>query len=83
MGLQREGSISLSGERLNMKAQVVLRGIFSRALPAGKPISLIPDDMLADPRLADLSVTQFVVEDGWIGMAIGPRRVAGRPINKF
>ena len=27
-----------------------------------------------DPRLAGLQITQFVIDDGWLGLAVGPRR---------
>jgi hypothetical protein len=28
------------------------------------------------PKLDGLGVTQFVIDDGWVGAAIGPQRVA-------
>ena len=33
---------------------------------------LVPDNIVQDPRLADLAVTQTLIDDGWIGISIGP-----------
>lgn len=59
------------------KPEVVLRGIFSKVLSsANRPWSLVDAKLAADPRLQDLHINQFVVEDGWIGLAYGPQRIA-------
>jgi hypothetical protein len=77
---QRDGSIELGGQYKG-KTEVALRGIFSKVLSRDRKISLLPTSITTDPRLANLQVTQLVVEDGWIGMAIGPTgRVACKPL---
>jgi hypothetical protein len=73
--LVRDGTIQLSGPRLNTGAQIALRGAFSKAFPKNSAWKLTPERFLNDPHLADVAVTQFVVEDGWIGVALGPTRV--------
>ena len=74
--LVRDGVIHLIGQRLNNNAQIALRGIFSRAFPKNETIKLTPDRLLIDPKLQDLAITQFVIDDGWIGFAVGPKQYA-------
>ncbi len=82
--LVRDGVVHLIG-RLDMRSQIGLRGLFGKAFDRDKPIELTPERLSTDPRMADLSVNQFVIEDGWMGIAVGPKRpgreprVAGRP----
>ncbi len=77
--LVRDGVIQLSGQRLSTGAQIALRGIFSHAFSKRTPWSLMPERLTTDPALRDLGITQFVIDDGWIGVALGVRRVAARP----
>lgn len=74
---QREGSIELGG-LYKGKTEVALRGIFSKVLSRERKISLLSGTVADDPRLAGLQVTQLVVEDGWIGLAIGPTSTEAR-----
>jgi hypothetical protein len=67
--LVRDGTVQLIGERLRPKAQLALRGIFSKAFPPSRSLQIIPAGLAARPGLADLQVTQFEVRDGWIGVA--------------
>jgi len=70
--LVRDGVIQLSGKRLNTKGQVVVRGIFNRVFPKDRAFDLVDDKWSNDARLSDLRFSQFLVQDGWIGIAIGP-----------
>ena len=76
--LTRHGIIQLAGQRLNLGAQIALRGIFSRVFSKKTPWSITPERLATAPELADLEVTQFTIDDGWIGVAIGPKRTAAR-----
>lgn len=76
--LVRDGILHLIGSRLRTSSQIALRGVFARTFPKRRPINLIPEELVADPRLADLAVTQFVIADGWIGAALGPEQTALR-----
>ena len=77
--LVRDGVVQLMGARLSTGAQIALRGVFSRAFSKQKPWVLTPQRLANDPRLADLGITQFVIDDGWLGIALGPRRTASWP----
>ncbi len=76
----REGTIQLVGPRLNTKGQVVVRGIFNRAFPRDRTFDLIDPKWSGDARLAGLRISQFVVQDGWIGVAVGPEAPNAGPI---
>ena len=41
--LTRDGTVQLVGDRLGPKAQIALRGIFSKAFPQGRGVAIIPD----------------------------------------
>lgn len=72
--LVRHGSIELSGDRIGTVDQVALRGAFSKLLSRSHRVQLVPEELVKDKRLADLDVTQFVIDDGWIAVALGPSR---------
>jgi hypothetical protein len=71
--LVRDGVVQLIG-RLSTGSQIALRGIFSKAFPKDGSYRLTPPWLLNEPRLRDLAVTQFVIDDGWISLALGPDR---------
>jgi hypothetical protein len=55
--------------------------VFNSVLPPERRIPIVRLDDPSDPRLAGLMITQLVLEDGWIGLAVGPatgERVAER-----
>lgn len=72
--LSRDGVIHLIGDRLNTGSQIVLRGVFSRTFSRKTPWTLTPQRIIESEQLADTEITQFVIEDGWIGVALGPKR---------
>jgi hypothetical protein len=73
-GFTRDSTIYLEG--FKGKPQVVLRTIFSKVLSLSRDIRLLDEELTSDPRVQDLEMTQFVVEDGWIALAYSPRRAA-------
>lgn len=81
--LARDGVIHLMGERLNTRTQIALRGVFGKTFSKQRTWDLTPEGLATDPRLADLAITQCTIHDGWVGLALGPKRppaaVARRP----
>jgi hypothetical protein len=77
--LARDGVIQLIGPHLSTGGQIVLRGIFSHTFSKRTPWKLMPEGLATDPRFAGVEITQFVIDDGWIAVALGERRVALRP----
>jgi len=76
--LVRDGVIQLIGKRLGIGDQIALRTIFSRVLSKDQPFNIINSKLAKHPALADLNVNQFVIANGWIGVAIGPNRVVAK-----
>jgi hypothetical protein len=54
-----------------------MHGVFNKVLSEDRRIPMIRLTNPDDPRFDDLMVTQLVLEDGWLGMAVGPT-VEGR-----
>ena len=69
----RDGYINLKGKRLSIRDQVALRGIFSKVL-AQRPEIDFSQHLANDSRLKDMGVLQYVMRDGWVGLAIGYKR---------
>ena len=56
-------------------AQVALRGVFSHVFSKDAAWQLVPRQIIDDPRLNDAAITQLVIDDGWIGISLGPKPV--------
>jgi len=78
--LVRDGVVHLLGDRLDTGAQLALRGVFSKAFSSKQGLNVTPEVFLKDPRLAQFGATQFVIDDGWIGLAFGPLHAAVSPV---
>jgi len=70
--LIRDGTLQFSGRRLKTGPRVVLHSIMGKLLAKNQEINLVNAKLMLDPRFAGLMVTQLVLEDGWIGLALGP-----------
>jgi hypothetical protein len=76
----RDGTIFLEGESLKGKPEVALRTIFSKVLSAQRGWGLLSPEVDTDPRFADVTISQFSVDQGWIGLAYAQRpQVARKP----
>ena len=71
--LERDGIIELGGNRLNIGDRLMLAGIFDRVLSRNRKLNLVNERISKSPELKDQQVTQFVIHDGWIGIALGPK----------
>jgi hypothetical protein len=74
--LERDGVVRLVGKRLSLGDQIALRGIISKIFTQNRRPQVISAEQAADPRMAGLRVSQLVVVDGWIGLAIAPDQLA-------
>lgn len=78
--LVRDGPLGIEG-RLGSGERARLHNAFNAVLSTERRLPLLPIDAEREQQFADLIVTQLVLEDGWLGMAIGPnaaQRVAER-----
>jgi len=69
VGMVREGVIKLAGERLRMRDQIALRGVFSKVFAKGKAIEIVSESAARDARFDGLAISQVVLVDGWLGVA--------------
>jgi hypothetical protein len=49
-----------------------LHGVFAEVMPPGRRFAMVEAPPQARQRLAGLIVTQVVIDDGWLGLALGP-----------
>lgn len=78
--LVRDGVLGIEG-RLRAGERARLHNVFNQVFPEDRRLPFLRIDTEADSRFAGLAITQLVLEDGWLGLAIGPAskdRVAER-----
>jgi hypothetical protein len=78
--LVRDKALGIEG-RLSSSDRARLHNVFNGVLPPERRMPIVRLDDPNDPRLAGLMITQLVLEDGWLGLAVGPQgdqRVAER-----
>jgi len=68
--LVRDGAISVDGDRLSVRERLPLRAIFARVFGARPVVPLVSQRLLGDPRAEGLAISQVVMEDGWLGIAV-------------
>jgi hypothetical protein len=71
----RDGVVQLGGRRLGFRDQVAMRGVFSKILARNTKLHVLPSDLVRNPRMQEMVVSQFVIRDAWFGLAIGPGHV--------
>ena len=71
--LEREGPVQLSGPGHQGRIEFALRTIFGKIFPKERPIPVLPDRLVKNPRLDGLVVLQAVSTDGWLALALGIR----------
>jgi hypothetical protein len=73
--LYRDGIIELIGDNrpLSLGQRTALSAIFARVLSRNRKLHVINQQISQAPQLRDQQVTQFVIHDGWIGVALGPK----------
>ena len=72
--LVRDGSIRMVGRRVSTGSQLAIRSIFARVFSKNAGRQLVPERILNNSNMADQVITQFEIEDGWVALAMGPRR---------
>lgn len=68
--LERDGVIQLIGPK-DMRSQIALRGVFSKTFSKNRPWQVSPGVLNKNPRLADLTISQLILEHGWLAFSLG------------
>jgi hypothetical protein len=78
--LERDGVVQLSGENQRGRLEIALRAIFSKVFPKERSLAVLPDRVVANPRMQGLSVIEAAVSDGWFAVSLGPAEAPKQPI---
>jgi hypothetical protein len=70
--LLRDGVIEIDGRALPTGDYMILQAVFVSLFSDSRPFSLVNDERTRDPRLAGLMISQIVLDEGWLGLALGP-----------
>ena len=73
--IRRTGGLEIEG-RLKTSARLKLHGVFGKVLSDKRSIPLLAT-ILDNEKFDDLMITQMVMDDGWLGLAVGPNRPPG------
>ena len=71
--LERDGPIRIGGPGHQGRLELGLRTIFGKIFPKEKPIPIVPDRIVTNPRLDGTRVVQAVSHDGWFALALATR----------
>jgi hypothetical protein len=69
--LVRDGALGIEG-KLRTSDRSRMHGVFNKVLAEDQHIPILKMTDPRDARLGGLMITQLVLEDGWLGMAVGP-----------
>lgn len=78
--LVRDEVLSLEGQRLTAGSQIALRTVAARVFPRNSTIPVTPPRLLEDPHFADVVISQCVLDEGWLGIAIDSARRPDRAV---
>jgi hypothetical protein len=67
----RDGALGIEG-RVGSGDRARVHNIFNKVLSEDRKLPIVRLNDPQDVRLAGLMITQLVLEDGWIGLALGP-----------
>ncbi len=71
--LEREGPIRISGPGHQGRMEIALRTIFGKIFPKERPLPVVPQRFVANPRLEGMRAVQAVSHDGWFALALATR----------
>ncbi len=69
--LVREGHLNVIGRSIRLGDRIVLQGIFNKVFSRARPITILTQDLVQQPALADTQITHHVIENGWLSIALG------------
>lgn len=70
--LVRDETLQFAGRHLKTGARVVLHSVMGKVFARGRELPMVKKTLQGDPRFSGLMVTQLVIDDGWMALALGP-----------
>jgi hypothetical protein len=70
--LIRDETLQFSGRNLKTGPRVVLHSVMGKVFSRGRELPMVKKTLEADSRFSGLMVTQLVIDDGWMALALGP-----------
>lgn len=74
--LERDGPVQLSGPGQKGRMEFALRTIFGKMFPKERPLPLVPEKLVGNPRFAGVQAVQAITADGWLAIALAPGAAA-------
>jgi hypothetical protein len=74
--LERDGPVQLSGPGQKGRMEFGLRTIFGKMFPKERPVPLVPEKLVGNPRFTGVQAVQAVTADGWLAIALAPGTAA-------
>jgi len=71
VSLVREGQLSVIGRSIGLADRIALQGIFNKVFSRTRAISLMTQELVDHPALVDTQISQHVVDNGWLCIAVG------------
>jgi hypothetical protein len=68
----RDETLQFSGRNLKTGGRIVLHSVMGKMFAKNQEIGVIRKALESDKRLTGLMVTQLVIDDGWMALALGP-----------
>jgi hypothetical protein len=68
--LHHEGAPSIDGERISFRERLPLRAIFGKIFTSRSTIALMNATLKNDPRASGLAISQVILEQGWMAVAV-------------
>ncbi len=65
-----DGAPSVGGDRLSIREKLPLRAIFAKVFGARTTIPMVSPQLLQDPRVEGLAISQLILEENWLAIAI-------------
>jgi hypothetical protein len=66
--LARDGVISVDCQ--NVRDRIALRTIFSKVFSSRSSIPMVSEEMINNPKISGLAVSQLELRDGWLAIAV-------------
>jgi hypothetical protein len=74
--LERDGPVQLSGPGQKGRMEFALRTIFGKMFPKERPLPLVPEKLVGNPRFDGVQAVQAITADGWLAIALAPGAAA-------